>query len=424
MALALGMVLGINLLMESHEADAALENFQQEQVHLAHAAAAVVLSRLEVQPEAPIHQILRDLRPLEGTRPIRIFLHPPEGAWVAIQGTPAAPEIFATGPSGAGLISRAEAQALGLPTRRAALGRSGFLDSRGRSWSVAVAGSAYRERDRAQHAIWRLSLSFLLTGGFLLLLLRWALRLQKKELELARDLEVQEMGRHKDQVLAQASRAATMLTLASGVAHEISTPLGVISGRAAQLNSGLKDDERASRQVHAIQEEVERINRTVRRFLDLARGGGLVSEELEPAALMASAASLVVHRFDLAGVALRVEAPPVLPLLRGDSRLLEHLLVNVLLNACDASSPGTQVDLVAQSEAGGLVLAVADQGKGIPDLLVERVLEPFFTTKPQGKGTGLGLAIAKEIVRMHKGTLTFEKVQPHGTRVLIQLPVN
>jgi two-component system NtrC family sensor kinase len=333
---------------------------------------------------------------------------------VAIQGTPAAPAVFATGSTGTSLISRAEAQALGLPARKAALGRVNFLDSRGRSWSVAVAGSAFRERDRAQHATWRLSLSFILTGGFLLLLIRWALRLQTKELEFVRDMEIQEMGRHKDQVLAQASRAATMLTLASGVAHEISTPLGVISGRAAQLTTGLKDDERAIRLVHTIQEEVERINRTIRRFLDLARGGGMVSEELEPAALVASASSMVVHRFELAGVSLKVEAPPDLPKLRGDFRLLEHLLVNVLLNACDASKPGSGVELEARNEAGGLSLVVADQGKGIPEALAERVLEPFFTTKPKGKGTGLGLAIAKEIVRMHKGTLTFEKAQPTG----------
>jgi signal transduction histidine kinase len=424
MALALGTVLGVNLYMESREAGAALEDFQREQARLADAAAVVVLSRLDVKADTPIHQLLRDLRPLEGSRPVRIFLSPPEGGWLAIQGTPAAPAVFATGSTGTSLISRAEAQALGLPARKAALGRVNFLDSRGRSWSVAVAGSAFRERDRAQHATWRLSLSFILTGGFLLLLIRWALRLQTKELEFARDMEIQEMGRHKDQVLAQASRAATMLTLASGVAHEISTPLGVISGRAAQLTAGLKDDERSIRLVHTIQEEVERINRTVRRFLDLARGGGMVSEELEPAALVASAAAMVVHRFELAGVSLKVEATADLPKLRGDSRLLEHLLVNVLLNACDASKPGSGVDLVARNEAGGLGLVVADQGKGIPDVLVERVLEPFFTTKPKGKGTGLGLAIAKEIVRMHKGTLTFEKAQPHGTRVLIWLPVN
>ena len=213
-----------------------------------------------------------------------------------------------------------------------------------------------------------------------------------------------------------------MLTLAAGVAHEISTPLGVISGRTGQLTTRLKDDDRALQVLRAIQEEVERITQTVRRFLDLARGGGLASGELDPASFLTSATAMVAHRFREAGVDLLVDVPRDLPRLRGDSRLLEHLLVNILLNACDASSPGKWVNLSALGADGGLRVEVADQGKGIPDVLVERVLEPFFTTKPIGKGTGLGLAIAREIVRMHKGTLTFEKGAPEGTRVLVWLP--
>jgi signal transduction histidine kinase len=69
-----------------------------------------------------------------------------------------------------------------------------------------------------------------------------------------------------------------------------------------------------------------------------------------------------------------------------------------------------------------MVLEVTDQGKGIPEALAERVMEPFFTTKPQGQGTGLGLAIAREIVRMHRGELGIERLQPRGTRIRISLP--
>ena len=423
MALALGSVLGINLFMENREAVTALEAIQQEQGRLANAAASVVQSRMEAQSEAPIHQILRDLRPMQRPGSIRIFLKPPGGDWVDLQGVPTPVAPVALDPTGTGLISRSDASALGLPARMAALGQASLLDAKGHPWTVAVAGTALRERDRARHATWRLSLSFLLMGGFLLLLLRWALILQKKEMEYSQDMEIKELGRQKDQVLAQASRAATVLTLASGVAHAISTPLGVISGRAVQLNTRLKDDERASHLVRTILEEVERITRTVRRFLDLARGGTLVSEELDPMSFLTSATTMVAHRFKEADVELSMDAPKDLPRLRGDARLLEHLLVNILLNACDASTPGSRVNLSARDEGEGLNLEVADQGKGIPDVPVERVLEPFFTTKPQGKGSGLGLAIAQEIVRMHKGKLTFEKAQPHGTRVLIWLPV-
>jgi len=421
MALALGTVLAINLLLENREAGVALESLQVEQAMLAGAAASVLQARLDAEPDPPVHRVLRDLQALERPGNARTFLRPPDGAWVDLQSLPA--PVAAPEPGGTRLVPRDEARTLGLPGRMAAMGRASLIDTRGRTWSVAVAGTAYRERDRAQHARWRLTLSFFLMGGFLLLQLRWALRLQKKELEHDQEMRIKELGRQKDQILAQTSRAATVLTLAAGVAHEISTPLGVISGRATQLSARLNADERGAQLVRTILEEVERINRTVRRFLDLARGGGLASEDLDPAAFLASATAMVAHRFKEAGVELAVDAPPELPRLRGDSRLLEHLLINLLLNACDASSPGAQVGLIARTEAGGLCVEVADRGKGIPDVLVERVLEPFFTTKPQGKGTGLGLAIAQEIVRMHKGTLKFEKGQPQGTRVLVWLPI-
>ena len=109
--------------------------------------------------------------------------------------------------------------------------------------------------------------------------------------------------------------------------------------------------------------------------------------------------------------------------MRGDFQLLQHLLVNLLLNACDASQRGDRVEVTGPPRAEGrMVLEVADQGKGIPEALAERVMEPFFTTKPQGQGSGLGLAIAREIVRMHRGDIRIERIQPRGTRIRIELP--
>jgi signal transduction histidine kinase len=121
-------------------------------------------------------------------------------------------------------------------------------------------------------------------------------------------------------------------------------------------------------------------------------------------------------------VQLTLDAPADLPGMRGDFQLLQHLLVNLLLNACDASQRGDRVEVKAHAAEGRMLLEVADQGKGIPEALAERVLEPFFTTKPQGQGSGLGLAIAREIVRMHRGDIQIERLQPRGTRIRIALP--
>jgi signal transduction histidine kinase len=424
MLLALAGVLAVNLALESREAQAAHEDFKETQVKVAVAAACVLLSNLESSPN-PLPWVLRDLHPMEQAGITRLFVHPPGLPWLSTDGleVQAPPLQRAYAANGRWFpIRAAEAASLGLPDQDAALSLSGAMDRAGRTWVVAVAGSAFREPGRSLHARWRLAASFLTMGAFLFTLAWWALRFQKQELEMAREIELRELGRQKDQALSQADRAATMLTLASGVAHEIGTPLGVISGRAAQLASRLPEDERNLRLAQTIQEEAEQINRTVRRFLELARGGTARAEAFAPGELARSAAAMVEHRFQKAGVGLALELPADLPDLRGDFQLLQHLLVNLLLNACDASQAGEQVQVRVRAEEARMVLEVADQGKGIPEALAGRVLEPFFTTKPQGQGSGLGLALVREIVRMHRGEITIERPQPRGTLIRIELP--
>ena len=424
MILALGCVLGVNLFLEAREARAAFEDFKDSQVKVAEAAACVLLSNLEASA-TPLPWVLRDLHPLEQPGITRLFVRPPDRPWVCLEGMEmAAPPLERAGITQGrwSLVSPDEAAYLGLPERSAALALSGAMDRNGRTWIVAVAGTAFREPDRSRNSRWRLLASFVSMGAFLFILGWWALRFQKQELELAREIELRELGRHKDQELSQAGRAATMLTLASGVAHEIGTPLGVISGRAAQLATRVREDDRNLRLAQTIQEEVEHINQTIRRFLELARGGTPRSEEFATRELVQSAATMVEHRFQKAGVELAVDAPPELPGMRGDFQLLEHVLVNLLLNACDASQKGDRVELTARAAEGKMILEVTDQGKGIPEHLAERVMEPFFTTKAQGQGSGLGLAMAREIVVMHRGEISIERIQPRGTRIRVGLP--
>jgi len=112
----------------------------------------------------------------------------------------------------------------------------------------------------------------------------------------------------------------------------------------------------------------------------------------------------------------------------GDPRLLEQALVNLLLNACDASaSPGAEGDVVvvvsARQDDGEIEIAVEDRGPGISEEDVGRALEPFFTNKAREGGTGLGLAIAQEIVANHRGRLVFSPIRPHGTCAALRLPV-
>jgi two-component system NtrC family sensor kinase len=157
-------------------------------------------------------------------------------------------------------------------------------------------------------------------------------------------------------------------------------------------------------------------------LLGLARGDAPSAERIEPRAVVDQAVGLVEHRFEKAGVRLTQTVASDLPAILGDPRLLEHAVVNLLLNACDACRPGDEVLVRAHRSGAEVELAVEDPGSGISPADRERALEPFFTTKARGEGTGLGLAIAHEIVASHRGRLEFLPRQPRGTVAMIRLP--
>jgi signal transduction histidine kinase len=320
-------------------------------------------------------------------------------------------------------LDRTDAADLGLPSRRAAAGLARCDAGPLGRWGVAVVSSAVRVRDRESRARWRLVLGVGLAGGLVLAFGSVALRKQRRELVLERELAIADLQQERDDRLAQANHAAVMGTLAMGVAHEVSTPLGIIAGRAEQLAPRVGGDERASRSVQAIVEQAERIRRVVRGFLDLARGGSPDLVRVGAADVVRQAVALVEHRFDRAGVRLATDLSGELPSLRCDASMLEQALVNLLLNACDACAPGGLVRVSAESDGRRVAFTVLDDGVGIGRDAAARALEPFFTTKPAGQGTGLGLAIAHEIVKLHRGKLSLAPAEPRGTRACIEIPL-
>jgi two-component system NtrC family sensor kinase len=320
-------------------------------------------------------------------------------------------------------LPRPDPAQLSLPPRTAFAGLARVAAGGFGRWGVAVVASAERERDRESRALTRLLLAAGLAAGLVLTFGGLALRLQRQELSLARELAVAAVERDRDERLARLDRAATMLTLASGVAHELATPLGVIVGRTEQLSARLGSDERTAKSFAVVLEQAERINQVLRGMLELARGGEPAFQETSAAELVRSASALVTHRFAKASVRLTVDVPPDLPALRCERRLMEQALVNLLLNACDAAPRESEVAVSARLEDGTLCFTVLDQGLGIPVEQAARVTEPFFTTKAPGRGTGLGLAVTSEIVKSHHGTLSIGPAEPRGTRARIRVPV-
>jgi signal transduction histidine kinase len=320
---------------------------------------------------------------------------------------------------------------LGLPPRVAMAGLHVLAAGSHGRWGVAVVATARRGRDREKRAQWRLVLGVALASMLVIAFGGVALRRQRRQLEIARELAVAEIQHERDERLLRADKLATMGALATGIAHEISTPLSVIMGRAEQLLPQLSGDERATRALDVILAETERIGHVIRGFLGLARGRAPSFERVAPSVLGRHAVELVEHRFDAAGVRLSYDAAPRLPLVACEPRLFEQILVNLLLNACDACERGGNVDLSVRADAERVAFLVVDDGVGIAPEDAARVTEPFFTTKPTG--TGLGLAIANELVKHHQGTLTIrsrsaptdsapESGAVRGTRVCVEVP--
>ncbi len=165
------------------------------------------------------------------------------------------------------------------------------------------------------------------------------------------------------------------------------------------------------------------MDRVVRGLLGLARGVPIALQEVEPRALVRDASALVEHRFARANVHLVPTVATTVPHVRCEPLLFKHALVNLLLNACDASPPGGTVRLDVQADSAEVAFVVSDDGEGITPANAARALEPFFTTKPVGQGSGLGLAIANEIASPHRGTLAIGPREPRGTRAAITIPV-
>jgi two-component system NtrC family sensor kinase len=317
-----------------------------------------------------------------------------------------------------------ESLLFGLPGRMGMAGMASFKDRDGARWEVAIVTTAARERDRERRAAARVVLSFLVSSGLVLAFGTLALRKQQRELAMAGKLALEAAVRTQDERLIRADKLATMGALATGIAHEVSTPLGVIVGRAEQLAPKVEGDAKATNAVTAILEQSARIEEIIRAFLTLARGGTPSLEHIAPRDLARAAVDFVLHRFAQVGVhvALRPGAGP-LPDVACDRRLMEQALVNLLLNACDACEAGGHVTLDVRLEESTVAFVVTDDGTGITPEAAARATEPFFTTKPEGKGTGLGLAITREIVQHHRGTLTvMARTDAHGTEARITLP--
>ncbi|HSN55139.1 MAG TPA: ATP-binding protein [Candidatus Sulfomarinibacteraceae bacterium] len=226
--------------------------------------------------------------------------------------------------------------------------------------------------------------------------------------------------------LVQAEKASLLGQLASGLAHEMGTPLNVITGNAQYLLRRGSLDHAQAQTLEQIVSQAQRIAAMIRRLLDVSRPAEARLTPVDLPAVIRQSLDIVprVGR----GVEIRCDLDDGIGPVLADPKLIEHALMNLIVNACQAMPDGGRLALVAGVEsavttAGGpfVLLMVSDTGCGIPAENLPHLFEPFFTTKPHPEGTGLGLAIVERIVRQHGGRVDIVSTPGRGTVVLLRL---
>ncbi len=242
---------------------------------------------------------------------------------------------------------------------------------------------------------------------------------------LAASLERAERDRDQaEQAVRQSERLAAVGQLAAGISHEINNPLMNIMSLASLVENSLDaSDEQAVSDLKLLQSEGQRCARIVQGILNFARKSKPCYAPFDLAALLADTLVLMRHRIEVAEICVHREFAECLPM-EGDPNLLQQVLVNVLLNAIQASPLRSTITVSARIRGERVCVSVLDEGPGLPEGELAQVFDPFFTTKAEGEGTGLGLSVSYGIVKDHGGEIRTENTPAGGLCLQIELPVS
>jgi signal transduction histidine kinase len=237
------------------------------------------------------------------------------------------------------------------------------------------------------------------------------------------DLEQRVATRTRD--FLRAARLADLGVLAAGVAHEVNNPLASIAscaeGLERRLRTGHVDPKEESEYLRTIAAEAYRAREITAQLLSLAGQERGEPAPVDVALVLRGVQIATRHLLEQRGQSLAIETHGELDLL-GSGTELTQVLVNLILNARDASPAGEEIRLTCAGSDGELVCEVRDRGSGIPPEDLERIFDPFFTTKRPGKGTGLGLSVVAALVEARGGRIAVESQPGQGTSFRVTFP--
>jgi signal transduction histidine kinase len=238
---------------------------------------------------------------------------------------------------------------------------------------------------------------------------------------LAKDLERSDSALRQTAERAHAAeRLASIGTLVAGLAHEIGTPMGVIQGHAKLLEGAVSGDN-ARWRLRTIQEQIGRISRILQSLLHMARPGRPRRVPVDLAGLLDGTLAFLTEKLARREIEVARDFAEV-PNVAGDPERLQQVFLNLFLNAADAMPKGGRLSISLRRHEHEVEVRVGDTGHGIPAGDVERVFEPFYTTKAAGEGSGLGLSVVQGIVADHRGAIEVVRSDASGTEFRLLLP--
>jgi PAS domain S-box-containing protein len=228
--------------------------------------------------------------------------------------------------------------------------------------------------------------------------------------------------------LSQSDKLSSIGLLAAGVAHEVNTPLAVISSYAQILSKQLQGDPQKSGLMEKITRQTFRASEIVNNLLNFSRTSGTEFAEVDVNRIILDTMALLEHQFKTAKIRVQDELGGHVPPISGNAGRLQQVFLNLFLNARDAMPEGGTLR-VASSNGDGVSVLVSDTGTGITQEHIRRIYDPFFTTKAspqhaqQSRGTGLGLSVTYGIIQEHAGKIRVESRPGEGTTFYLDFPL-
>jgi two-component system NtrC family sensor kinase len=225
-----------------------------------------------------------------------------------------------------------------------------------------------------------------------------------------------------EEQMSQTEKLTSLGLLAAGVAHEVNTPLAVISSYIQMLAKQMPEGDPRQAIIEKIVKQTFRASEIVNNLLNFSRTGPSALADVDVNRVVEETLSLVAHPLKTSQIQVVKHLGEGLPAVRGSANKLQQVFLNLFLNARDAMPTGGILEVKTMAHNGSVEIEVADTGNGIPRDHIHKIFDPFFTTKPGGRGTGLGLSVSYGIIKEHAGKIDVRSAPGRGTSFHVEFP--